>query len=162
MLMLAKQPGCLFLGQGVACDGVATFNDFEGVPMSQRIECPVAEELQLGMGIGLAMQGFLPVLIYPRMDFLLRAMDQLVNHLDKIEAMSCGQWNPKVIIRTKVGSKTPLDAGPQHTQDHTDVLRRMLTSVCVMRVVDLRIDHVLGVYKNALSVPESALVVESC
>ena len=44
-------------------------------------------------------------------------MNQLVNHLDKLPLWG---WHPKVIIRTMVGQTTPLDAGPQHTQNHSD------------------------------------------
>src|SRR5207249_2761551 len=89
MLLLAAQPGALFIGQGVEYGGVATFKDLQGVPRKQRLEVPVIEELQLGMCIGLSLAGdCLPIAIYPRVDFLLRAMDQLVNHLDKIALMS--------------------------------------------------------------------------
>src|SRR5688572_4413914 len=70
MRLLAVQPSALFIGQGVAYDGVATFDSLDGVPMEQRLELPVVEELQLGMGVGLALQGYLPVLVYPRLDFL--------------------------------------------------------------------------------------------
>lgn len=158
MRLLAAQPGALFLGQGVSYPGVATFNDLEGVPMEQRLELPVVEELQLGMSTGLALQGFLPISIYPRMDFLLRAMDQLVNHLDKLWYMSRGQFDPKVIIRTRVGSKTPLDAGPQHTQDHTDAFRRMLTSIVVSKIE--AVDDILPIYRQAIQTSGSTLIVE--
>ena len=43
-------------------------------------------------------------------------MNQLVNHLDKIEIISKGNFKPKVIVRVLVGSKKPLDAGLQHTK----------------------------------------------
>lgn len=159
MLHLAAQPGALFIGQGVAYGGVATGRDLEGVPMEQLVEFPVAEELQLGVSVGLAMQGFLPVSIYPRFDFLLLAFNQLVNHLDKLAQMSQGQWNPKVIIRTRVGSKTPLDAGPQHTQDYTRPLRIMLKHVAVMKIA--REDEVLATYQAAVRHPNSVVVVEA-
>ena len=42
----------------------------------------------MGLSLGLALQGFVPVSIYPRIDFLLSATNQLVNHLDKIRLMS--------------------------------------------------------------------------
>jgi pyruvate/2-oxoglutarate/acetoin dehydrogenase E1 component len=160
MRLLAAQPGTIFLGQNVAVDGSAMFRDFDGIDMSQRIELPVCEELQMGMTTGLAMQGFLPVCIFPRMDFMLRAMDQLVNSLDKMEQMSCGQWRPKVIIRTKVGSKTPLDAGPQHTQDHSAALACMLTSVkvCIASTAEQAFES----YRAAIERPESTLVIERC
>ena len=159
MRMLAAQPGALFIGQGVAYDGVSMYHDFEGVPDDQRIEFPVAEELQLGFGVGLAMQGYLPILVYPRIDFLLRAADQLANHLDKIDAMSRGDFRPKVIIRTRVGGKVPLDAGPQHTQNHTRAFREMLTNIDVF---ELRYnDQIAEVYDFVATSAKSALVVEA-
>jgi pyruvate/2-oxoglutarate/acetoin dehydrogenase E1 component len=160
MRLLAAQPGAFFIGQGVAADGVATFDSLEGVPMSQRLETPVIEELQLGMGVGLAVHGnCLPVLIYPRCDFLLRAADQLVNHLDKLEEMSAGQWVPKVIIRTRVGSRTPLDPGPQHRQNHAAAFRLMLTTVCVREITDPA--NILPTYRRAIESERSSLVIEA-
>lgn len=148
MLMLAAQPGAVFIGQGVAADGVATFDSLEGVPMEQRIETPVVEELQIGMGIGMSLQGYLPILIYPRMDFLLRAADALVNHLDKLDYMSAGQFRPKVIIRTRVGKRVPLDAGPQHSQNHAAAFDLMLTKVDVREIVNA--SYIMPIYEAAL------------
>lgn len=159
MLMLAAQPGAIFIGQGVACDGVATFDSLAGVPMEQRIETPVVEELQVGMGIGMSLMGYLPILIYPRCDFLLRAMDQIVNHLDKLDYMSAGQFRPKVIIRARVGKRTPLDAGPQHSQDHTDAFRSMLRHVCVFRI-PFACD-IMDVYKKVVEYDRPSIVVEA-
>ena len=159
MKLLADQPGALFIGQGVAADGVAGYDDLERVPMEQRIEFPVAEELNVGAAIGLSLQGFLPIVCIPRMDFLLRAMDQLVNHLDKLELMGRGQFKPKVIIRTRVGSRTPLDAGPQHTGDYTSAFRSMLTSVEVERVSNAA--SLVPAYQRAIDRPGSTLIVEA-
>ncbi len=158
MTLLAEQ-GALFLGQNVAYDGSAMYHDFDNVPMSQRIELPVCEELQMGMCTGLAMLGYLPVCIYPRIDFMLLAINQLVNHLDKMKEMSNRQFKPKVIIRTKIGPKEPLNAGPQHTQDHTKALYKLLTNVKVVKIVDNR--HILPEYKKALKRHQSTLIIES-
>ncbi len=158
MLMLAEA-NCLFVGQGVNAGGLAMGHDFEGVPSSQRIEFPVAEELQLGYCSGLSLMGYRVVSVFPRMDFLMRAMDQLVNHLDKLEEMSRGQFHPKVIVKTRVGTRTPLDAGPQHTQDHTEALRLMLRNVKVIRVE--AVGEVLPAYAEALSRFGSTVVVEA-
>ena len=159
MLMFAAQPHSLFIGQGVAYDGVAMFRDLEGVPMEQRLELPVCEELQMGMGTGLALQGILPISIYPRFDFLILALNQLVNHLDKISYMSRGDFQPKVIIRTKVGSKWPLNAGPQHTQDHTEAVRLMLTTVAVEKIT--KPEQILPVYEAAIARKGPTLIVEA-
>jgi len=158
MLMLAAQPKSIFLGQNVEYTGNVMYKSLEGVPSEQRLELPVCEDLQMGMSTGLALQGFLPISIYPRFDFLLLAANQLVNHLDKLSECSQGQWKPKVIIRTKVGSKSPLNAGPQHTQDHTDAFDMMLTSMYVGRIDHM--DKILPIYDLAIRNPWSSLIIE--
>jgi pyruvate dehydrogenase E1 component beta subunit len=159
MLMLALNPAAIFVGQGVAYGGVATYKHLTGIPDSQRLEMPVAEDFQLGFCTGLSLQGFLPISIFPRIDFMLRAADQLVNHLDKLEFMSRGDFKPRVIIRTRVGSRTPLDAGPQHSQDHTAAFSLMLTNMTVYRIDDPA--EILPVYRAAVADPRSSLVIEA-
>ena len=39
---------------------------------------------------------------------------------------------PRVIIRTSIGAKEPLDGGPQHTSDYTEAFKKMLTNVKVV------------------------------
>lgn len=156
MMWLGEQPDTLFLGQGIGCGGTKMSKDFEGVPAEKRIEMPVAENLQLGISIGLALEGFVPVSVFPRVNFLLCAMDQLVNHLDKLPMYS--GYKPKVIIRTAVGSKEPLDAGPQHTGDYVDSLKQMLTTVTVHRLPPG--DNYLSEYQGAYRAKGSTLVVE--
>lgn len=159
MLRLASEPNVIFLGQNVAYSGNVMFKDLADVPMEQRLELPVCEELQMGISTGLALQGFLPISIYPRFDFLLLAMNQLVNHLDKLPLMSQGQLKPKVIIRTKVGSKWPLDAGPQHTQDHTFAVRALLSSVAVEKIQNP--GDIMQAYEEAIKRKVSTLIVEA-
>ena len=158
MLMLAAQPKSIFLGQNVEYTGNVMYKSLEGIPSEQRLELPVCEDLQMGMSTGLALQGFLPISIYPRFDFLLLAANQLVNHLDKLSECSQGQWKPKVIIRTKVGSKTPLNAGPQHTQDHTDAFCSMLQHVSVWKIREPA--DILPTYHNIVQFSSSVLVIE--
>lgn len=134
------------------------YDTLSHIPESQRICFPVAEELQLGVCIGLSLQGFIPVCIFPRFDFMLRAYDQLINHLDKLEEMTVGRFKPKVIIRTRVGGRKPLDAGPQHKQDHTIALSDMLTNVTLVRVVTP--DWILPTYREAMQRDTSTVIVE--
>ena len=156
MQMLADDERTIFLGQSVEYAGAAIYHSLDGVPMSKRKEMPVIENFQLGYCTGLSLTGKLPICIYPRMDFMLLAMDQLVNHLDKLPLFG---WHPKVIIRCRVGQKKPLDAGPQHTQNHTYAFRDMLTTVEV-RELHHAVD-VLPAYKLALHSNHSTLIVEN-
>ena len=134
MKFLAKDKKTIFLGQSVAYPGNSMFNTLVGISDKKKIELPVFEEVQMGMSIGLAMEGYLPVTCYPRFDFLLLAMNQLINHLDKIRTMSGGDFKLKVIIRTAIGAKKPLDGGPQHTQDYTYSLKKMCKEIKVIKL----------------------------
>ena len=156
MGMLAQHPKTLFVGQAVRFDGQLLHKTLKEVPMDKRVEMPVIEDFQLGFCTGLALGGFIPVSIFPRWDFLILAANQLVNHLDKLPVMS--EFRPKVIIRTAVGDKKPLNPGPQHTQNHTAAFRRMLKSVHVIEVE--KAEDVLHAYKRALNLPQSCIVVE--
>lgn len=157
MLMLAADERTLFVGQSVAYDGATMYYSLRGVPLDKRLEMPVIEDFQLGFCIGLSLNGHIPICIYPRMDFLLLAMNQLVNHLDRFCEM--GDFRPKVIVRTRVGPTKPLNAGPQHTGNYTEALALMLRNVDVVELNHA--DDVMPCYRDALASPRSTLVVEN-
>ena len=132
MEWLSEKEDTIFIGQSVKYSGNAIYNTLKSIPDDKKIELPVIEDLQMGISMGLALEGYVPVTCYPRFDFLLLACNQLVNHLDKINYMSKGQMNPKVIIRTSIGAKKPLDGGIQHTQNHTNAFKNLLTDVNIV------------------------------
>ena len=132
MEWLDKKNDTIFLGQSVKYSGNAIFNTLKTIPDEKKLETPVIEDLQMGLSIGLALEGFVPITCYPRFDFLILACNQLINHLDKIRHMSKDRMTPRVIIRTSIGSKTPLDGGVQHTQDYTEVFKSMCSEINVV------------------------------
>ena len=132
MSFLGKKRNTIFLGQSVLYSGNAIFNTLTKVSSNKKIELPVFEDVQMGMSLGLALNGFVPVTCFPRFDFLICAMNQLVNHVDKMRQMSRGEVKPRIIIRTSIGSKNPLDGGPQHTQDFTIAMKKSLKEVKVI------------------------------
>ena len=134
MEYLAEQPDTMFLGQAVADPGTAMSNTLKAVDKSKLLELPVAEELQMGLTVGLAVSGQVPVSIYPRWNFVLLAINQLVNHLDKLPDYSHREYVPKAIIRTGIGSIRPLDPQLQHTGDFSDAVAAMMTNVEVIRL----------------------------
>jgi len=158
MALLAANKDALFLGQGVGNPGTTMSSTFADVPTARKIEFPVAEDLQMGTCIGLALKGFLPVCIFPRWNFLICAANQIVNHLDRLPLYSDGGYKPKVIIRTAVPSSAPFDPGPQHDDDFTDAFRLMLRTVYVETLPDAH--SVVPAYRAALERPTSSLLVE--
>ena len=158
MNLLAENPNTIFLGQAVKSTGTAIYHTLKHLPEERRLEMPVAEEMQLGISTGLSLKGFVPVSIYPRWDFLILAANQIVNHLDKMEEMSDGQFKPKVIIRTCVGSSSPLMPGPQHCQDHTEAFKLMVKNIDVVRLE--KASEILPAYKKAMESERSTIIVE--
>ena len=159
MTMLGELPNSIFVGQSVAYPGHLMTQTLEGIPKGKLLEFPVAEDLQLGCCLGLALEGYLPVSLYPRMDFLILALNQLVNHLDKFEQMSGGQFKPKVLIRTMPGSTFPLYPGPQHCQEHSTALHHLLKYIPVVRITAP--EEVMPAYQRALERDGSTVLIEA-
>jgi|TARA_B110000459_G_C16388408_1_gene393099 pyruvate/2-oxoglutarate/acetoin dehydrogenase E1 component len=161
MNFLSKNKKVIFLGQSVKFSGNAIFNTLKEVDDKKKIELPVFEDVQMGISTGLALEGYIPVTCYPRFDFLILAMNQLVNHLDKIRQMSLNEFKPRVIIRTSIGSKKPLDGGVQHTQDYSKVFKDILTEVEVVNLTNP--NKIFFEYKKALlrKDKKSTLLIEN-
>jgi pyruvate/2-oxoglutarate/acetoin dehydrogenase E1 component len=157
MATLAQHPKSIFVGQGVGCAGTTMTDTLRDVPKSKLLEFPVAEDLQMGFCTGLSLEGWLPICIFPRWNFLLLAANQLVNHLDRLTSMS--EYRPKVIIRTAVPVTYPkFDPGPQHDADFTDAFILMVRTLNVTRLAGTR-DIEPG-FREALRSPYSTLLVE--
>ena len=139
----------IFIGQQIVYYGNPMSKTIEGLPKERMIETPVMEEVQMGMTLGLAMYGHSVISFYPRWDFVICAANQLINHIDKINVMSDGTWNPNIIIRVGKGSDTPLDPGHQHKADYTDEFSSMLKHINVVKL-DTH-EKILPAYKEALT-----------
>ena len=149
MNFLAKDPKVIFLGQAVEYPGTAMSNTLKNVPKNKLLELPVAEEMQLGISNGLALNNFIPVSIFPRWNFLLLATNQLVNHLDKFNIMSQGKFKTKAIVRTSVGSQRPLHPQHQHVGDFTEAFNKVLTTTEIIRLEEPR--DIFPAYEKALN-----------
>lgn len=77
-------------------------------------DTPISEEGFVGAGIGAAMIGERPVIEIMTLNFLLVAMDQVVNHAAKVGAMFGGEVRVPIVIRTPNGAGNQLTA--QHSQ----------------------------------------------
>jgi pyruvate/2-oxoglutarate/acetoin dehydrogenase E1 component len=144
---LGQQPNALFLGQAVEVAGTAISNTLRDIERDKLLEMPVAEDFQMGFSIGLALNGTIPISIFPRWNFLLLATNQLVNHLDKLPLYSHGEFSPRVIVRTAIGSERPLNPQVQHVGDFTDAFRLMLKNVEIVRLEEP--EQIFEAYKFA-------------
>jgi pyruvate/2-oxoglutarate/acetoin dehydrogenase E1 component len=155
---LSQDQRSIFVGQGVGCAGTTMTDTLKGVPEDKLLEFPVAEDLQMGFCTGLALEGRLPVCIFPRWNFLICATNQIVNHLDRLADYSGGQFNPRVIIRVAVPVTIGFNPGPQHDDDFTKAFEDMCRSV---KVVTLQTaDAIEREYLKAATAPHSTILVE--
>lgn len=78
------------------------------------VDTPIAEEGFVGLAVGAAMLGLRPVVEIMTINFILVAIDQIVNHASKIHYMFGGQVNVPLVIRTPSGGTGQL--GATHSQ----------------------------------------------
>jgi len=87
MEMLAENENTIFLGYNIRY-GSKAYGTLTNISNNKKIETPVAENLMVGLATGLALEGYRPIIYFERHDFMLNALDGIVNHLSKIERMS--------------------------------------------------------------------------
>jgi pyruvate/2-oxoglutarate/acetoin dehydrogenase E1 component len=156
MEQLAKDPRTLFIGYNLKF-GSKAYGSLRDIDSSRIIEMPVAENLMAGMAMGLGFEGFRPVVIFERQDFMLNALDSLVNHLDKLDILSNSEFKSGVIIRSLLGSSKPINPGPQHSQDFTKIFR----DIFKMKIYDPKTaQEVVESYGNAIYSNEPGMVIE--
>jgi pyruvate/2-oxoglutarate/acetoin dehydrogenase E1 component len=135
MEFLGNKNDTIFIGQAVEVPGTAMSNTLKNIPRNKLLELPVAEEMQMGITLGLAMNNDIPISIFPRWNFLLYGMNQLINHIDKYNFMvDSKQKKVKTIIRTGIGSQRPLHPQFQHIGDFTDAIKLMCSNIEVLRL----------------------------
>lgn len=161
MTWLGEQPDTCVIGYNTTPPGGSGGGSFNGFPIERRHEMPLAEALMTGVSIGMSLDGWIPVLWLERMDFILHAADQIVNHLDKLKRLSNGIHQPAVIIRVCVGNRyNPLFTGPAHIQNLSKAFREMIS----FPVVELKwcrsIQHSYMTAYQAAKLGSSTMLVE--
>lgn len=147
--------GAIFIGYNVTHgDAMGTLKN---VPSSQKIETPVAENLMMGLAIGMSFEGFKPVIYFERQDFMMVAMDAIVNHLDKIERISRGQFKVPVIIRAVIADGGPFYSGITHSQDFTEVFRAALSFPIIEPVSG---QEVTNAFRYATKINQPVMIIE--
>ncbi|HEV3437963.1 MAG TPA: transketolase C-terminal domain-containing protein [Gemmata sp.] len=75
---------------------------------------PLSEDGMTGVAIGMALAGLRPIHVHIRMDFLLLAMNQLLNVAAKSRYMFGGRVNVPMVVRAMIGKSW--GQGAQHSQ----------------------------------------------
>ena len=93
------------------------------------IDTPVSESACTGAAIGASLSGMKPIMVHPRMDFMLYAMDAIVNEAAKWSSMMAGQAHAGVTIRSII------NRGGEQGAQHSQALHSWFTHIPGLRVV---------------------------
>lgn len=93
------------------------------------IDTPVSEAACTGAGVGAALAGMKPIVVHPRIDFMLYAMDAVVNQAAKWSHMFGGQAGAGVTVRAIV------NRGGEQGGQHSQALHAWFAHVPGLRVV---------------------------
>jgi acetoin:2,6-dichlorophenolindophenol oxidoreductase subunit beta len=93
------------------------------------IDTPVSESACTGAAVGASLAGMRPIVVHPRMDFMLYAMDAIVNQAAKWSHMLGGQSHPSVTVRSII------NRGGEQGAQHSQALHAWFAHVPGLRVV---------------------------
>ncbi|MDN3513541.1 MAG: alpha-ketoacid dehydrogenase subunit beta [Candidatus Brocadia sp.] len=114
---MTQNPSVIILGQGVD-DPKGTLGTTKGLIDkfgSERVfDTPLAEDGMTGVAIGAALAGLRPIHTHIRMDFVLLAMNQLINMAAKMRYMFGGEVFIPMVVRSIIGKSW--GQGAQHSQ----------------------------------------------
>ena len=129
---MEKDPSVFIIGEGVP-DPKAIFGTTKGLVEkygSDRVlDMPVSENALTGVCIGTALRGMRPIMVHQRLDFVLLAMDQIVNNSAKWHYMFGGQTSVPFVVRAVIGMGW--GQGAQHSQN----IQAIFTHIPGLKVV---------------------------
>lgn len=115
--LMADDDRVVVIGQGLWSPWYVggTMDDLEKeFGLNRVIDTPVSENGATGAAIGMALAGMRPIVVHPRMDFALLAMDPIINQAANWSYMFNGRSNVPLVIRLIINRKG--EQGAQHSQ----------------------------------------------
>jgi pyruvate dehydrogenase E1 component beta subunit len=155
---MTRDPLVFCMGEGIAERG-GSFKVTEGLLArfgpGRVVDTPLSEAGFTGMGAGAAIAGARPVIEILFVDFLLQAMDQVVNQAAKYTFMSGGQGTVPLVIRTQGG------AGESLAGQHSQSLEAMFYHVPGLQVVMPSTPYdAKGLLKSAIRSDQPVVFIE--
>lgn len=115
-LEMERDPQVVVIGEDVGFQG-GVFGATRGLQKkfgaARVIDTPISESAITGMGIGLALEGYRPILEIMFVDFVGVCLDQIYNAIAKNHYMSGGTVRMPIVIKTAGGC---IGSGAQHSQ----------------------------------------------
>ena len=130
--LLESDPRVFIIGQGLWSPWYAG-TSLQGLDKdfgrARVIESPVSENATTGAAIGAALAGMRPIVFHPRMDFMLLAVDPIVNQAANWSYMFAGRVSVPLVIRAVI------NRGGEQGAQHSQALQAMFAHVPGLKVV---------------------------
>ncbi len=130
--LLARDPRVFVIGQGLWSPWYAG-GSMQGLETEfgrdRLLDSPVSENATTGLAIGAAISGMHPIVFHPRMDFMLLAVDPVVNQAANWSYIFGGRTKAPVVIRAVV------NRGGEQGAQHAQALQAMFMHVPGLKVV---------------------------
>lgn len=130
--LLSKYPKVFCIGQGLWAPWYVgnSMKDLDKTFGRERIiDSPVSEAACTGAALGASLFGYRPIVVHPRMDFMILAIDQIVTQAANWSHMFGGQAHPAVTIRGII------NRGGEQGAQHSQALHSWFAHVPGLRVV---------------------------
>ena len=113
---MRRDPTVWVLGEDVARGGLwGQYKGFlEEFGADRAVSTPISESTIMGAGLGAALVGTRPIIEMRIFDFVMCAMDELINQIAKIRYMFGGQARPALVVRMPHGMWR--NSAAQHSQ----------------------------------------------
>ncbi|HLB02765.1 MAG TPA: alpha-ketoacid dehydrogenase subunit beta, partial [Nitrospiria bacterium] len=119
---MERNPDMLILGEDVGKNG-GVFRATEGLQQrfgaERVVDTPLSESGIVGVGIGLAAYGMVPVVEIQFLGFIYAAMEQLISHAARIRTRSRGRFSCPLTVRAPYGGGIH---APEHHSESTEAL----------------------------------------
>ena len=130
--MLRHDPRVFVIGQGLWSPWYAgtSLEDLDREFGRDRIvDSPVSENAVTGLAVGAALAGMRPIVFHPRMDFMLLAVDPIINQAANWSFLFAGQVGVPLVIRAVI------NRGGEQGAQHSQALHAMFMHVPGLKVV---------------------------
>ena len=156
--LLVMDPRVFVVGQGLWSPWYAG-SSLEGLDRefgrARMVDSPVSESAVTGMAVGAALAGMRPIVFHPRMDFMLLAMDPIVNQAANWSYLFGGSAGVPLVIRAVI------NRGGQQGAQHSQALHAMFMHVPGLKVVMPATPHdAKGLLMAAMADPDPVLYID--
>lgn len=129
--MLSESEQVILLGQDIGKNGGvfrATQGLYDEFGEDRVIDTPLAESGMIGTSIGLAMNGFRPVVEMQFFGFIYPAFNQIMVHATRVRTRTLGRYQVPMVIRA------PYGAGVRAPEIHSDSMEALFTHMSGIKV----------------------------